>query len=201
MPANGWRQFPRANRRWPGARRACGITDSSFRLYAAVWSMDAEGCGTSRNGNMLTAEVLNETVVELASRPGHEKVRALLYRLLVDGLGAASREIDFEKPVPEVNGRIDALLGRTVFELKSDLRRERRDAEKRAGAIPCRAPGRHRRTLCRPRHGRLRIPRLLSQERRSRDRGPLPDRPGGTPRASGLASGRGRDRRRPAARS
>ena len=92
--------------------------------------MDAEGRGTSRNGNMLTAEVLNETVVELASRPGHEKVRALLYRLLVDGLGAASREIDFEKPVPEVNGRIDALLGRTVFELKSDLRRERRDAER-----------------------------------------------------------------------
>ena len=92
--------------------------------------MDAEGRGISRNGNMLTAEVLNETVVELASRPGHEKVRALLYRLLVDGLGAASREIDFEKPVPEVNGRIDALLGRTVFELKSDLRRERRDAER-----------------------------------------------------------------------
>ena len=113
----------------PGlARRARGITDSSFRLYAAVWSMDAEECGISRNENMLIAEVLNETVVELASRPGHEKVRALLYRLLVDGLGAASREIDFEKPAPEVNGRIDALLGRTVFEFKSDLRRERQDA-------------------------------------------------------------------------
>ena len=54
----------------------------------------------------------------------------LLHRLLVDGLGADSRDIYFERPVPEVCGRIDALLGRTVFELKSDLRRERKDAEK-----------------------------------------------------------------------
>ena len=78
---------------------------------------------------MLTNEQRDELVSELAVRPGHEKVRALLYRLLVEGLGADSRDIDFEKPAPEVRGRIDALLGRTVFELKSDLRRERRDAE------------------------------------------------------------------------
>ncbi len=78
---------------------------------------------------MLTAEERDGLVSELASRPGHEKVRALLHRLLVGGLGADSRDIDFEKPAPEVRGRIDALLGRTVFELKSDLRRERRDAE------------------------------------------------------------------------
>ena len=78
---------------------------------------------------MLTAEELDALATELASRPGHEKVRVLLYRLLVGGLGADSREIDFESPAPEVRGRIDALLGRTVFELKSDLRRERRDAE------------------------------------------------------------------------
>ena len=78
---------------------------------------------------MLTAEQRDGLVSELAGRPGHEKVRALLYRLLVEGLGADSRDIDFEKPAPEVRGRIDALLGRTVFELKSDLRRERTDAE------------------------------------------------------------------------
>ena len=78
---------------------------------------------------MLTSEQRAELTSELAARPGHEKVRALLHRLLVDGLGADSRDIDFEKPVPEVHGRIDALLGRTVFELKSDLNRERRDAE------------------------------------------------------------------------
>ena len=78
---------------------------------------------------MLSSEERTALVSELASRPGHEKVRALVHRLLVDGLGADSRDIDFEKQVPEVHGRIDALLGRTVFELKSDLRRERHDAE------------------------------------------------------------------------
>lgn len=79
---------------------------------------------------MLHAQELEVLVEELAERPGHEKVRALLHRLLVDGLGVKSRQIDFEKSAPEVHGRIDALLGRTVFELKSDLRRERGDAEK-----------------------------------------------------------------------
>ena len=78
---------------------------------------------------MLNAEELDKLVVELASRPRHEKVRVLVHRLLVDGLGADSQDIDFEKRVPEVRGRIDALLGRTVFEFKSDLRKERKDAE------------------------------------------------------------------------
>ncbi len=82
---------------------------------------------------MLTIEEQDNLVSELAERPGHEKVRVLLYRLLVETLGADSREIDFEKPAPEVRGRIDALLGRTVFELKSDLRRERNDAEHALG--------------------------------------------------------------------
>ena len=79
--------------------------------------------------SVLTLAEQDGLVSELSERPGHEKVRALLHRLLVDGLGANSRDIDFEKPAPEVHGRIDALLGRTVFELKSDLRRERQDAE------------------------------------------------------------------------
>ena len=78
---------------------------------------------------MLSSDERIALVSELASRPGHEKVRTLVHRLLVDDLGADSRDIDFEKPAPEVHGRIDALLGRTVFELKSDLRRERSDAE------------------------------------------------------------------------
>ena len=78
---------------------------------------------------MLNEEEREAVVSELVGRPGHEKVRVLLHRLLVDGLGADSRDIDFEQPAPEVRGRIDAVLGRTVFELKSDLRRERQDAE------------------------------------------------------------------------
>ena len=47
------------------------------------------------------------------------------------GLGASSTKIYFERRVPEVHGRIDALLRRTVFEFKSDLRRERGDAERK----------------------------------------------------------------------
>jgi len=77
----------------------------------------------------LSSERLREIVTELASQPRHEKVRALVYELLVNGLGAKSTELDFERQVPEVHGRIDALLGRTLFEFKSDLRREQRDAE------------------------------------------------------------------------
>jgi len=73
---------------------------------------------------------LEKLVSELALRPRHEKVRALVYRLLVEDLGADSQDIDFEKPAPEVRERIDAFLGRTVLEFKSDLRRERGDAEK-----------------------------------------------------------------------
>lgn len=77
----------------------------------------------------MRTESLNEIVSELVTRPGHEKVRAHLHRLLTDGLGAKPADIDFERQVPEVRGRIDALLGRTLFEVKSDLRRERKDAD------------------------------------------------------------------------
>ena len=81
----------------------------------------------------LPARRLAEIAVEMASRPGHEKVRALIYELLVYGLGARSTEIHFERALPEVRGRADALLGLTVFEFKRDLRRERRDAEEALG--------------------------------------------------------------------
>src|SRR4030042_4308635 len=77
----------------------------------------------------LSSERLRDIVEELASRPRHEKVRALIYELLVNGLGATSTEIDFERTVPEVHGRIDALLGRTLFEFKTDVRREQHNAE------------------------------------------------------------------------
>lgn len=72
---------------------------------------------------------LAATVAELVTRPGHEKVRVLVDRLLVDGLHIESRDIDFEKPIREVHGRIDALLGRSILEYKSDLRAERAEAE------------------------------------------------------------------------
>lgn len=78
---------------------------------------------------MIAPDILEKTVAELASRPKHEKVRTLVHRLLTEALGADSTQIDFERQVPEVGGRIDALLGRTVIEIKSDLRRELTDAK------------------------------------------------------------------------
>ena len=71
---------------------------------------------------MSTAEIAISTVAELASRPKHEKVRSLDYRLLTDALGADSTQIDFERQVPEVKGRIDALQANypTVAQLTGD---------------------------------------------------------------------------------
>lgn len=76
----------------------------------------------------MKSHALAEIAAELLRRPGHEKVRTLCYRLLTEGLGASSENIDFEKQVPEVRGRIDALFERTIIEVKSDLRREDEDA-------------------------------------------------------------------------
>ena len=81
----------------------------------------------------MKTDALRQILSELLRRPGHEKVRALFYKLLVDGLGAESRDVDFEKRVPEVRGRIDALIGRTVIEFKSKLHRERAGAEEELG--------------------------------------------------------------------
>lgn len=82
-----------------------------------------------RGPRMLTNEALRDIVGRLASRPGHENVRALVRDLLIQGLGAAASDVELEKAVPEVRGRIDGLLGRTVFEFKTNLRTELRDAE------------------------------------------------------------------------
>jgi hypothetical protein len=79
---------------------------------------------------VVKTEDLEPIVAELVTKPRHEKVRGHLLRLLTEGLGADSTSIDFERPLPEVRGRVDALLGRTVFEIKSDLVRERSDAER-----------------------------------------------------------------------
>jgi hypothetical protein len=72
-----------------------------------------------------------QTIIEyLKERPGHENVRGVLRELWVVGLDVPDREINFEVPVPEVRGRVDALFGSTVFEIKRDLRQEKADAER-----------------------------------------------------------------------
>lgn len=67
----------------------------------------------------------------LASRPGHDEVKADFRQLLVDEFSVELGALDFERRVPEVRGRLDALIGRTVFEAKSDLDGEWRDVERR----------------------------------------------------------------------
>ena len=94
---------------------------------------DATGVGLYTAGESdrpmsLTDQRLFEIVAELARRPRHEAVRTLVSMLLTEGLGAELRDIAHELRVVEARGRIDALLGRTVLEFKSNLQRERGDA-------------------------------------------------------------------------
>lgn len=77
----------------------------------------------------LSNDRLFDIVRELATKPGHDKVKAAIQELLVDGLNAERNLVHFEKRVPEAQGRIDAIIGRTAFEVKSDLDRELGDAE------------------------------------------------------------------------
>jgi Eco57I restriction-modification methylase len=67
---------------------------------------------------------LPELVATLVTRPGHENVRTLVADILRNGFGAAYADFDHEVRLPEVRGRADMLFGATVFEFKSDLRRE-----------------------------------------------------------------------------
>ena len=67
----------------------------------------------------------------LCRRPGHDEVKAGFRQLLVGEFGATPDDIDFELQAPEVRGRIDALIGRTVFEAKRDLDKEWGDVERR----------------------------------------------------------------------
>lgn len=80
---------------------------------------------------MALKERTKEILVHLARRPGHDEVKADFRGLLSEEFGADIQSVDFERRVPEVRGRIDALIGRTVFEAKSNLDREWTDVERR----------------------------------------------------------------------
>jgi SAM-dependent methyltransferase len=58
-------------------------------------------------------------------------VKADFRQLLIEEFGAELADLEFERRVPEVRGRLDALIGRTVFEAKSDLTREWDDVVRR----------------------------------------------------------------------
>ncbi|MDQ6704064.1 MAG: hypothetical protein M3Z96_13755 [Pseudomonadota bacterium] len=67
----------------------------------------------------------------LAGKPGHDEVKADFRQLLIDEFDADLSALDFERRVPEVRGRLDALIGRTVFEAKRDLAKELADVERK----------------------------------------------------------------------
>jgi hypothetical protein len=77
--------------------------------------------------NPRTRELLND----LATRPGHNEVKADFRDLLVEEFGVELGALDFERRVPEVRGRLDALIGRTVFEAKRNLDQEWDDVVRR----------------------------------------------------------------------
>ncbi|KPF73636.1 hypothetical protein IP88_09020 [alpha proteobacterium AAP81b] len=67
----------------------------------------------------------------LATRPGHDEVKAGFRDLLVREFGVDLAALEFERRVPEVRGRLDALIGRTVFEAKRNLDTEWGDVARR----------------------------------------------------------------------
>jgi hypothetical protein len=80
---------------------------------------------------MTISQATQNLIRHLASRPGHDEVKADFRQLLIEEFGVELHALDFERRVPEVHGRLDALIGRTVFEAKSDLDREWPDIERR----------------------------------------------------------------------
>jgi hypothetical protein len=72
-----------------------------------------------------------ELLRHLATRPGHDEVKSDFRQLLVEEFGVELGALDFERRVPEVRGRLDALIGRTVFEAKRDLDKEWGDVVRR----------------------------------------------------------------------
>ena len=72
-----------------------------------------------------------ELLRHLATRPGHDEVKSDFRQLLVEEFGVELGALDFERRVPEVRGRLDALIGRTVFEAKRNLDHEWEDVVRR----------------------------------------------------------------------
>jgi hypothetical protein len=79
----------------------------------------------------VTSQSTIDLLRHLAGKPGHDEVKADFRQLLIDEFDADLSALDFERRVPEVRGRLDALIGRTVFEAKRDLAKELADVERR----------------------------------------------------------------------
>lgn len=80
---------------------------------------------------MAVSEPTLDILRNLARKPGHDEVKSWFSELLIEELGAERGALHFERRQPQICGRLDALIGRTVFEAKRDLDRELGDAERR----------------------------------------------------------------------
>lgn len=72
-----------------------------------------------------------ELLQHLAKKPGHDEVKAYFLELLIREFGVERGTLNFEVRQPVIAGRLDALVGRTVFEAKRDLTKEWADVERR----------------------------------------------------------------------
>lgn len=72
-----------------------------------------------------------ELLRHLARQPGHDEVKADFRALLREEFGVSISDVEFERRDPAIMGRLDALIGRTVFEAKRDLAKERDDVVRR----------------------------------------------------------------------
>lgn len=79
----------------------------------------------------MTSQSTIDLLRHLAGKPGHDEVKADFRQLLIEEFGAELSALDFERRVPVVRGRLDALIGRTVFEAKRDLAKELADVERK----------------------------------------------------------------------
>src|SRR5579864_6187138 len=80
---------------------------------------------------MAISQATQNLIAHLATRPGHDEVKADFRQLLIEEFGVELGSLDFERRVPEGKGRLDALIGRTVFEAKKNLDQEWGDVLRR----------------------------------------------------------------------
>lgn len=93
----------------------------TFTASAIVW----------HSTKMTLSDSTLDLLRNLARKPGHDEVKAYFSQLLIEEFDADRASLHFEKRQPEICGRLDALIGRTVLEAKRDLDRELPDVIRR----------------------------------------------------------------------
>ncbi|TBR21180.1 SAM-dependent DNA methyltransferase [bacterium] len=109
---------------WVAKRSDC---TNIILLWVTLRGVIRSGAGRHLDGISTVTwrrDRLPELVRLIAGRPRHEALRVLLTELLHSGFDARYEDIAHEVYLLDNRGRIDALWGATVIELKSDLRRE-----------------------------------------------------------------------------